>query len=142
MRQFHLEQLVNNLVVEKKKFMAKIARDNLISRTQEKETRLKMQTITKKRRLSNERTKRSWVWEYFDIHADNSSNEKDIQWVKCKIANCNSKIKVKKFNTSNMIYHLNHSHQIHNKGKGKFKLLCFFYLFLRGRKKQLRRGKN
>ena len=71
--------------------------------------------IWMKRRISNERKKRSWVWKYFEDDKEKIENDKSIKWVKCTILNCNnSSMKMKKFNTSNMAHHLKQEHKILN----------------------------
>lgn len=66
-----------------------------------------------KRRFSNERKKRSWVWKYFEDDKAKIENDKSIKWVKCILPNCmNPSMKLKQFNTSNMAHHLNHDHKI------------------------------
>ena len=72
-----------------------------------------MRSERMKRRLSNERKKRSWVWKYFEEDKAKIENDKSIKWVKCTVPNCNNpSMKLKQSNTSNMAYHLNHDHNI------------------------------
>jgi hypothetical protein len=71
-----------------------------------------------KRRLSTERKKRSWVWDYFEESKENPGTNLDssTKLAKCTILNCQSPfVKVKNHNTSNMAYHLSHTYGITRK---------------------------
>ena len=68
-----------------------------------------------KRRLSNGRKKRSWVWKYFEDDKEKEKNDSDksYRWVKCTIEDCkNPVVKMKGFSTSNLAYHLKNAHSI------------------------------
>ena len=66
-----------------------------------------------KRRISNERKKRSWVWEYFIEDNEKVEPDKSTNWVKCKIDGCHTpSIKMKNRSTSNLAYHLKQVHGI------------------------------
>lgn len=66
-----------------------------------------------KRRISSERKKRSWVWEYFIEDNEKVEPDKSINWVKCKIQDCKTaSIKMKNRSTSNLAYHLKQFHGI------------------------------
>ena len=69
--------------------------------------------LMKRRRISNERKKRSWVWEYFMEDNEKLDPNKSTKWAKCKIAGCLCpSVKTKNRSTSNLAYHLKQVHGI------------------------------